>query len=128
MIPTISDKDFALIKHYVILPMVLQAFERDTLIFLNLRSPKPYVDWIYAARERLSRGTRLTRYKASERGIQIYAEEKTAEGIRVRFMCRGVQEECPLTNAVIADEAAKLMHRYLTFDLSADSKPLSETD
>ncbi|AIQ65436.1 hypothetical protein PSTEL_22305 [Paenibacillus stellifer] len=110
----ITDADRALIKPYIILPMVLRAFERDTRIFLNFRTPDPYVDWIHAARERLSVEVRLTRFEAVRRGIRVYDEERTASGMSVHYLCRGHHGNLFLTNAEIAELAVKLMRKYLS--------------
>lgn len=45
----ITEEDHALIRPYVILPMVQAAFERDSRVFLTLRTPDPYVDWLTQA-------------------------------------------------------------------------------
>ncbi|NGM81181.1 hypothetical protein G5B47_02010 [Paenibacillus sp. 7124] len=115
-LPT-TDADRALLKAYVILPLVLSAFERDTRVFLNLRSPRKYIEWIYEARERLSVETRLTRFEAAKCGVKIYEELRTDGGITVRYACRYQYGEITLTNAEIANEAAGFMRNYLTFDL-----------
>ncbi|AHV98967.1 hypothetical protein [Paenibacillus sabinae] len=114
---SITEEDRALIKPYVILPLVLHAFERDTRVFLNLRSPDPYVDWIHAARERLCHETRLTRYEALKRGLNIYKNERTGSGIVVKFHYRGSGGEMTLENREIAEIAVSLMRKYLTFEL-----------
>ncbi|MEC0167840.1 hypothetical protein [Paenibacillus graminis] len=100
----------------MILPMVQAAFERDSLVFLSLRTPDPYVDWLYAARERLSLKARMVKYNARQRSITVTKQQRVAGGILVRYQCRGYFGDITLSNAEIAQEAAGLMRKYLTFD------------
>ena len=112
----INDDDRALIKPYVILPMILRAFERDTRVFQSLRTPDPYVGWINAAKERLSAELRANRFEAVKRGVRVYDEQRTPAGMTVRYMCRGYHGEMTLSNEEISVEAAELMRKYLTFE------------
>ncbi|WP_379161402.1 hypothetical protein [Paenibacillus sp. sgz5001063] len=112
----ITEDDRSLIKPYVILPLVQAAFERDSRVFLTLRTPDPYVDWLNAARERLSNEAKAVRAQAHRRGVKITEQQRVNGTLLVRYQCRGYFGDMALEDAEIAEEAAGFMRRLLAFE------------
>ncbi|OME22208.1 hypothetical protein NSS98_21060 [Paenibacillus sp. FSL E2-0274] len=112
---SITEQDRTLIKPYVILPMVQAAFERDSNVFLNLKTPDPYVDWLAQARERLASEARKIKNEAFRRGIRMTSKQRIDGGLLVRYQCRGFFGDLALPDTEVAEEAAELMRRLLKF-------------
>jgi hypothetical protein len=112
---SITEKDRALIKPYVILPMIQTAFERDSNVFLHLKTPDPYVDWLTQARERLAGEARKIKNEAYRRGIRIENQHRVDNLFLIRFQCRGNFGDLTLSDAEVAEEATGIMRRVLMF-------------
>ncbi|MEK5418202.1 hypothetical protein [Paenibacillus sp. FSL L8-0708] len=94
--------------------MVQTAFERDSNVFLHLKTPDPYVDWLTQAREKLAVEARRVKNEAHRRGIKITSNQRMDGGILVRYQCRGYIGDIALPDGEVAKEAAGLMRRFLT--------------
>jgi hypothetical protein len=112
----ITDEDRALIKPYVILTMVHTAFERDSHVFLSLKTPEPYVDWLTQARERLTLESHKILNETHRRGIKMTKTQRIDGGVLARYQCRGYFGDLTLRDAEVTEEAAKMMQKLLTFN------------
>lgn len=112
---TITAEDRALIKPYVIMSLIKAAFERDSNVFLQLKTPDPYVDWLTQTRAKLSLEARRIKTEAYQRGIRITSNQRIEGGLLARYQCRGYFGDILLPDAEVAEEAAELMRRLLTF-------------
>jgi len=109
-----------LVKSYVLLPLILTAFERDAgIISTHLRTPAPYLDLLNAASTAATRDLRDIRSEMRKRGVKVYDQQRLALGIEAKFVCRGYHDRMLLLNDMIAAQAAIHMRRYLGMDISA---------
>ncbi|ULO07101.1 hypothetical protein H1230_29880 [Paenibacillus sp. 19GGS1-52] len=115
-----ESRDSMLVKSYVLLPLILSAFERDaTIISTNLRTPAPYLEVLDLAAAVATVDLRDVRTEMRTRGIKVYDQQRLDVGIEAKFICRGYHERMLLLNDIIAAQAAIHMRRYLGLDISA---------
>lgn len=123
----ITHADRILVKKYIILPMILQAFERDARIIAesgNFKTPDVYVDVINKASEKVKEDFRDIKRGFFNKGLKVYDEQRDEDGIGVKFMCRGYRSEMNLRWDFLAAQAMVLMRKYLDLDISAyDNRP-----
>jgi hypothetical protein len=112
--------DTLLVKSYLLLPLILSAFERDAaIISTQLRTPSPYLDVLGTASNAATADLRDIRTEMRIRGIKVYEQHKLAHGIEAKFICRGYHERMLLLNELVAAQAAIHMRKYLGLDISA---------
>ncbi|MEK4360790.1 hypothetical protein NYE48_27675 [Paenibacillus sp. FSL M7-1455] len=116
--PGITDDDHALIKPYILLPIVLSAFERDlNVIKTAVKTPDPYVDLISAAMDRVTRELTELRNEFRKRGIKVYELERTEVGYRAEYLCRGYQRTFSMLDGLVRTEGGILMRKFLGLDM-----------
>ncbi|WP_410513274.1 hypothetical protein PaeBR_02045 [Paenibacillus sp. BR2-3] len=116
----VGSKDHMLVKAYVLLPLILSAFERDAgIISSHLRTPAPYLDMLNSAAAAVTGDLRDIRHEMRKQGIKVYQQQRLGNGIEARFLCRGYHDQMLLLYDIIAAQAAIHMRRYLGMDISA---------
>ncbi|WP_379127972.1 hypothetical protein [Paenibacillus sp. sgz500958] len=115
-----GSQDSMLVKSYVLLPLILSAFERDSIIIsAHIRTPAPYLDMLKTASAQAAGDLRDVRHEMRKRGIKVYEQERLQKGIEARFICRGYHDRMLLLNDILAAQAAIHMRRYLGIDITA---------
>lgn len=109
-----ESQDNLLVKSYILLPLILSAFERDaSAISSELRTPAPYLEVIQRAVHAASADLREIRAGMRARGLKVYEQQRLEAGVEARFVCRGYHERMLLLDDVIAAQATLHMRRYL---------------
>lgn len=122
----ISAADTILVKRYLILPMVLTAFERDKGNVQNsgfFKTPKLYTDLIDKAMDEATKEIMSVRRAFRDRGIKVYDEHRTNKGVSAKYMCRGYHSEIFLRWAFITAEATVLMRLFLGLEINGYTNP-----
>lgn len=115
----ITNEDRHYVKRYIILPMIITAFERDSLyIEEQLKTPGPYVDVIKGAIDRAHKDLLEVKKHFWLKGIKVYDEQSTRIGRKAKFMCRGYTSFIELRWEYISAEASVMMRKYLGLDVS----------
>lgn len=116
--------DLQYVKMYLLLPLVLSAFERDKkIIEQNIKTPGPYINFIDSAMDRVTLDLKEVRRKFRLLGIKVYEETRTDKGIDARYLCRGYHHDYKMLWSRIAAECSVLMEKYLGMDESKYSSP-----
>ncbi|KZS48134.1 hypothetical protein AWU65_20475 [Paenibacillus glucanolyticus] len=124
MAEAITSEDIFYVKHAVILPLVITAFERDCrYLGSNLKTPGPYVDTIKLAIDRAWVDLRKIKKHLWKKGLKVYEENHTKQGIKAKFKCRGYTSELDLHWEFITAEASILMRKYLGLDVTIYEDP-----
>lgn len=109
-----ESQDNMLVKSYILLPLILSAFEHDASIMsLELRTPAPYLEVIRAAANAVSADLREVRAGMRARGLRVYAQQRLEAGVEAKFICRGYHERMLLLDKVITVQSSLHMRRYL---------------
>jgi len=120
----ITNEDRHYVKRYIILPMIITAFERDSrYIQEQLKTPGPYVDVIKGAIDRAHKDLMEVKKHFWIKGIKVYEEVNTEVGRRAKFMCRGYTSFMELRWEYISAEASVMMRKYLGLDISSFYDP-----
>ncbi|WP_338841875.1 hypothetical protein [Paenibacillus glucanolyticus] len=115
----ITREDRHNVKRYILLPMIISAFERDCRhIEQNLKTTEPYIDAIKAAIDRAHKELMEVKRHFWLKGIKVYEENTTKIGKKAKFMCRGYTSQIELRWEFITAEASVLMRKYLGLDVS----------
>ncbi|AWP28690.1 hypothetical protein [Paenibacillus sp. Cedars] len=120
----ITSKDRHYVKRYIIITLVIAAFERDCrYIEKQLKTPGPYVDIIKLATENAWADMRDVKKHFWLKGMKLYEEKRTPLGIMAKFKCRGYESSLELRWEYISAEASILMRKYLGLDVSVYGDP-----
>ncbi|MGC6586524.1 hypothetical protein ACPV3A_16350 [Paenibacillus sp. Dod16] len=115
----ISSDDRVYVKKYILLLLVISAYERDCRhIEANLKTPGPYIDTIKLAIDRAWGDMKEIKKHFRSKGLKVYEQNNTENGIHAKFMCRGYRSEMELRWEFITAEASVLMRKYLGLDIS----------
>ncbi|WP_151735703.1 hypothetical protein [Paenibacillus tengchongensis] len=115
----VESCDNLLVKAYILLPLVLTAFERDAAIMsAHLRTPAPYVEVLRSAANEVVADLRNVRAEMRSRGLKVYEQNRLDSGVEAKYLCRGYHERMLLLDDVIAAQAALQMRRYLGLEPS----------
>lgn len=119
MPPGITEEDHALIKPYILLPIVLSAFERDiSVINGTVKTPEPYKEIITAAMDRVTLDLTELRREFKQRGIKVLDMQRTERGYEAQYLCRGYQRKFILLDGLVRAEGEILMRKYLGLDIT----------
>lgn len=113
-----TPTDISYVKLYLLLPLILAAFERDKkLIEAHFKTPRPYVMLIEEAIKKVEYEMYEVRKKFRDLGLKVYEENRTDKGIEAKYLCRGYRHEVSLLPYFVAAEAGVLMEKYLGLDI-----------
>lgn len=118
-IEAITPDDRMYVKRYILLVLVIAAYERDCrYIEDNLKTPGPYIDTIKLAINRAWDDLKDVKKHFRSKGLKVYEQNSTKIGIHAKFMCKGYRSEMELRWEFITAEASVLMRKYLGLDIS----------
>ncbi|MNW61441.1 hypothetical protein D3C74_394980 [compost metagenome] len=113
-----TNEDGSYVKMYLLLPMILTAFERDKLVAKEaFKTSRPYIALIDAAIKKVETDLKEVRRKFRILGIKVYEEKRTELGIQASYLCRGYHHDFNMLWSVIAAESSVLMEKYLGIDI-----------
>ncbi|WP_433943590.1 hypothetical protein [Paenibacillus sp. SN-8-1] len=119
MAPGMTNEEGALIKDYVMLPLIISAFQRDSKIIGGaVKTPDVYTDWLTVASDRVTKDLAEVRRQFRQRGIKVYETENDGKSVTARYLCRGYTGEASYLWSFLAAEASVVMRRYLGLDTS----------
>jgi len=109
-----ENQDNMLVKSYILLPLILSAFERDASIMsVELRTPAPYLEVLRAAAHAATADLVDVRAEMRVRRLKVYEQQRLEAGVEAKFICRGYHERMLLLDDVISAQATLRMRRYL---------------
>lgn len=121
----ITTTDDILVKRYILLPLIMTAYERDLHIITDsglFKSPDIYAEILEIGLKAVTEDLSSVRLAFTKRGIKVYEEKRFKDGIRAEYLCRGYHGKMFLSWSTITAEAAVLMRKYLGLDISKYEK------
>ncbi|MGF7049110.1 hypothetical protein J2T13_003618 [Paenibacillus sp. DS2015] len=110
----ISAMDQRLVKKYLLLPLILTAFERDNKIMgSDLFKTPIYSEVIEKAMMDVTLELSGVRKEFLKRGIKVYEEHRYVDGVHAYFKCRGLTGEMSMRWEFVTAEVSVLMRKYL---------------
>lgn len=113
-IPT--EQEVQLIKNYIVLPYVLNVFERDKNKIANERIFKtntPYVAMFDNVIGKIMKDLSNVRKELQKRGIKVFDGERTTNEVVNEYLCRGYMNNFTLLWGTLRSEVEILMNYYL---------------
>lgn len=113
--PLESEEELQMIKHYLLLPVLMDVLERDmrTLAKAGLKMPAPYLRSLRAAQQAACNEEVSIRRRFRANGIRIYRQRRTPLGIEAEYLCRGYERRMCLLWSNIRSDTEQLLHRYM---------------
>jgi len=104
-----------LIKDFIILPFVLQLFERDLQVIREtpLKMKEPYLQAIDRIMDKVMKDIATTKKELSFAGIYVYSQIRNQTTLDYQFKFKGYYHKCGFSWNVIRNEVQKYMERYL---------------
>lgn len=113
-----TAEDMYYVKLYLLLPLVLTAFERDkNLATTTFKTPEPYLNTIEHAMRSVEKDLKEVRAYFRQKGIKVYKESRHLKGVHAQYLCRGYHCEMNLLSEMVATECRVLMEKYLGLDI-----------
>ncbi|MBP1906786.1 hypothetical protein J2Z32_003450 [Paenibacillus turicensis] len=119
-----SMEDKHNVKLYLLLPLVLSAFDRDIrLAEKAFKTPEPYVKLIEQAMDKVHQELKEVRQYMRTNGIKVYEELKTDKAIQAKYLCKGYHSEMHLLWSTATASCRILMEKYLGLDVTKYKNP-----
>ncbi|MWV45108.1 hypothetical protein GRF59_15900 [Paenibacillus sp. HJL G12] len=119
--PAPAEEDTLLVKIYVLHVILLDVLERDirTMNSLALKLPDVYIRGLSGVQNKAMHRLAAIRKDMRSRGIRIYEENRSTQGVETLYLCRGYQRRFFMLWSYIKAETATELCTYLGIDLTA---------
>lgn len=103
------------IKEFVLLPMVMTAFDRDMkLVASVVKTPGPYTDAFQRILDAITAELSQIRKDLGRAGIKVYDPVRTKDGgVEAGYKCRGYEGKFAMIAETFRVEAELYMRRFL---------------
>ncbi|CAH0120130.1 MULTISPECIES: hypothetical protein [unclassified Paenibacillus] len=114
-VPQQTEEDFLLVKQYVLLPILLDVLERDINVLgtVRLKMPEVYINHLRQVQDQTHKDLVRIRNRLKTRGIRVYEENRTANGIEALYLCRGYHRKLSMLWSVVKSDIERGLTRYL---------------
>ncbi len=115
-IPLPTEEDLYLIREFILLPLILSAFERDKSAIDKslIKTKKPYIDTIQRAMDRITEELSIIHKEFKKRGIKVFDGQRNEKGILYSYHCRGYKRDIEILWTYAKAEAEIRMLKYLS--------------
>jgi len=115
----VTEEEIQLVKSYIMLPMILSAFERDIKkIEETMKTPDPYTEAIKLAMDKATKVLTEVRRSMFKTGLKVFETVKNDNGVKAKYMFRGYTGEMVLLNDFLKAECMMRMKTYMGVDTS----------
>ncbi|WP_405082568.1 hypothetical protein ACI48J_09360 [Paenibacillus chitinolyticus] len=112
--PLQTRDDSMLVKRYVLLPVLLDVLEKNiALLESSGKLPEPLIGHLRLIQDRVTADMAFLRKQFRRRGIRIYEERRTTDGLNVAYICRGYHHRFSLLWRLIRAEIVTALEVYL---------------
>jgi len=117
-VPLQTEEELHWVKEMVILPVILDVLEKDihALQPLPLKMPELYIQVLRRAQDQASRDLSRLRRELGKRGVKIYDQRRTTQGIEASYVCRGYHYRFSMLWGLVKAEVAQRLSVYLGLD------------
>lgn len=111
-----NEQEIQLIKNYIILPHVLNVFERDKNRIKDeqiFKTYKPYVALLEQVMDGITKDLSRVRQELRKRGIKVFDGERFDKELRYEYLCRGYMREFSILLITLKSDVEIVMNHYL---------------
>ncbi|MBM6998448.1 hypothetical protein D3C76_64320 [compost metagenome] len=121
-VPWQTQEEAEIIKQYVLLPLLLDALERDRRILASasLKLPQVYKGLIGLLQNAATADLTQVRQSMREHGLKVFEERRTNLGIEARYLCRGYTYEFSMLWGLVKAELISRLYTYLGMDVTKE--------
>lgn len=114
-IPLANEEELQLIKDYILFTILLDVLERDMRLMHahRLKMADIYAEGLGRIQDAVSEQMRVIRRHFKKRGIRIYEEKRTSEGVEAKYLCRGYHQRMFLLWSYIRSEVREYLRKQL---------------
>lgn len=120
-IPLESEKELAMVKTFVLLPIILDVLQRDMDRMqreTQLKMIKVYVRLLKQIQDQALRELQDLRRAFRQRGIKVYRQRRTAYGLEADYLCRGYHYHLALLWGQVKAELEVRLSEYMRIQLA----------
>jgi len=121
-VPWQTQEEAEIVKQYVLLPLLLDALERDRRILASasLKLPQVYKGLIGLLQNAATADLTQVRQSMREHGLKVFEERRTNLGIEARYLCRGYTYEFSMLWGLVKAELISRLYSYLGMDVTKE--------
>ncbi|MGP0585833.1 hypothetical protein [Paenibacillus timonensis] len=121
-VPWQTQEEAEIIKQYVLLPLLLDALERDRRILASasLKLPQVYKGLIGLLQNAATADLTQVRQSMREHGLKVFEERRTNLGIEARYLCRGYTYEFSMLWGLVKAELISRLYTYLGMNVTKE--------
>lgn len=110
-----NQEQTQLIKDFMILPFVLQLFERDLHVIRQspLKMKEPYMQAVAQIMDKVMRDIARTKRELRLEGVYVYSQNRNEITLDYQFKFKGYCHRCSFSWNVVRTEVQKHMEKYL---------------
>lgn len=118
-VPWQTQEEAEMIKQYVLLPLLLDALERDrrVLASASLKLPQVYKGLFNLLQNAATADLTRVRQSMRKHGLKVFEERRTNLGIEARYLCRGYTYEFSMLWGLVKAELTSRLCAYLGIDV-----------
>ncbi|RXT15263.1 hypothetical protein [Ammoniphilus sp. CFH 90114] len=111
----LPEREQKLLSQYVYIPLVLHVFNRDRGLITDslIKLKEPYLAIIEEASLRVEKDYGSIKKALRDRGVKIYSEKRTEEGVELRYFYQGYHHQAEYKWEFVRSEVLYWMHWYL---------------
>ncbi|WP_195572989.1 hypothetical protein [Paenibacillus sp. 1001270B_150601_E10] len=116
--PLETEEDLHLIKECVLLPILLDALERDLAILgkTPLKMNALYCMLLRHAQDQITMDLARIRKQMRVLGLKIYEERRTELGVEAYYLCRGYHHKCSMLWSLVRAELHTRLSAYFNME------------
>ncbi|MEF3302317.1 hypothetical protein [Paenibacillus sp. GYB003] len=111
-----TEQEVRLITNYIVLPYVLNVFERDKNKIEKeqvFKTFTPYVAMLDLVIGKIMKDLSDVRKELRKRGIKVYDGERTSSDVTYEYLCRGYMNKMTLLWGTLRADVEIMMNHYL---------------
>ncbi len=119
----ILKEEMVMVKDCIIYPVVLDVLERDIgkMKLIDFKFPLIYVNTLKNVQNMVILELTVIRKELRKRGIKIYEQKRTTEGISAQYLCRGYNHQISFLPGVIRSCVAIKVCVLLNLDITSST-------
>lgn len=116
--PLETEEDLHLIKECVLLPILLDALERDLSVLgkTPLKMGAFYSMLLRRAQDQITIDLVRLRKQMRAHGLKIYEERRTELGVEAHYLCRGYHHKCSMLWGYVRAELHTRLSAYFNME------------
>jgi hypothetical protein len=112
--PIQTENELEIVKRYVLLGIVMRILDHDIRVVGTsaMKLPRFYESVLRGLQDRVLLELAALRRQFRDLGIKVYEENRAAEGLTAKYVCRGYHHSFSMLWGFVRAEAERLLKSY----------------